>query len=45
MSLDEETPCPKREDGVHCVHWWDGAACCGCGAPASEEAALPMEDG
>jgi 8-oxo-dGTP diphosphatase len=24
--------CPKREDGIHCVHWWDGdAPCCGCG--------------
>lgn len=20
----EETPCLKREDGTHCVHWWDG---------------------
>jgi len=20
----EETPCPERKDGVHCVHWWDG---------------------
>jgi len=20
----EETTCPKREDGSHCVHWWDG---------------------
>jgi hypothetical protein len=21
---DEETPCAKREDGSHCVYWWDG---------------------
>lgn len=20
----EETPCPKREDDIHCEHWWDG---------------------
>lgn len=20
----EETPCPKRDDRTHCVHWWDG---------------------
>lgn len=26
-----ETPCPKREDEIHCVHWYDGEACCGCG--------------
>lgn len=19
-----ETPCPKRKDGIHCEHWWDG---------------------
>jgi len=19
-----ETPCPKREDKIHCEHWWDG---------------------
>jgi len=23
-SAPEETPCPKREYGTHCVHWWDG---------------------
>jgi len=22
----EETPCPEREDGTHCEHWWDGEA-------------------
>ena len=21
---EEETPCLAREDGVHCVHWYDG---------------------
>lgn len=20
---NEETPCPKRHDRIHCVHWWD----------------------
>ena len=20
----EETPCLKREDHTHCVHWWEG---------------------
>ena len=20
----DETPCPAREDGTHCNHWWDG---------------------
>ena len=20
----EESICPKMDDGVHCVHWWDG---------------------
>lgn len=28
---DEETPCPKREDEIHCVHWWEGEPCCDCG--------------
>jgi len=23
-SKKEETPCLKREDETHCVHWWDG---------------------
>ncbi len=28
----EETPCLKREDKTHCVHWYDGdRACCACG--------------
>ena len=32
---DEETPCPKRDDKQHCNCWYDGEACCACGAPAS----------
>lgn len=20
----QETPCPKRKDKTHCVHWWEG---------------------
>ena len=27
----EETPCPKREDKMHCVCWYDGKECCACG--------------
>lgn len=24
--------CPKRDDGTHCEHWWDGdKPCCNCG--------------
>lgn len=22
---EDESPCPKREDGIHCEHWWDGS--------------------
>ena len=22
--------CPKREDTIHCVHWWDCEPCCSC---------------
>lgn len=30
--------CPVREDGTHCVHWWDGEApCCNCGNNESLE--------
>jgi len=32
---DWETPCPKREDKRHCNCWYDGEACCACGAPAT----------
>ena len=28
-----ETPCPKREDKVHCDCWYDGEMCCACGDP------------
>lgn len=28
---DEETPCLKREDGLHCVCWYDSEPCCSCG--------------
>jgi hypothetical protein len=21
---DEETPCPRRKDEIHCNHYWDG---------------------
>lgn len=31
---DDETPCPKRDDGVHCECWYEGEACCSCGAAA-----------
>lgn len=28
----EESACPKREDRLHCVHWYDDAEpCCACG--------------
>ena len=37
-STDAETPCPKREDRIHCNCWWDGDACCACGALAMSEA-------
>ena len=35
----EETPCPKRDDKQHCNCWYDGAACCACGAPPTEKGA------
>lgn len=26
--------CMKRDDGTHCVHWWEGdEPCCSCGMP------------
>jgi len=31
----EETPCPAREDGIHCEHWWDGEADIGMGSDAT----------
>lgn len=36
---DWETPCLKREDGIHCTCWYDGEKCCACGDPA-----LPEDD-
>lgn len=34
MSLGQGD-CPAREDGTHCVHWWEGApeVCCACAHP------------
>ena len=34
---DWETPCPKRDDKIHCPCWYDGEACCDCGAPGLSE--------
>lgn len=34
----EDGYCASREDGQHCVHWWDGETCCSCGAAAMTEA-------
>ena len=34
---DWETRCPDRDDKLHCACWYDGDACCGCGAPAMTE--------
>jgi len=31
-----ETPCPAREDQMHCNCWYDGGDCCACGDPAIE---------
>jgi hypothetical protein len=34
-----ETPCPSREDGKHCEHWYDDTGpCCGCGDPPTSGA-------
>lgn len=34
--------CPKRDDGTHCVHWWDGEEpCCACGDNSDEGDAGP----
>lgn len=37
MDPNWETPCPKREDKTHCTCWYDGGACCSCGAPAETD--------
>jgi hypothetical protein len=32
---EEEMPCAGREDGTHCVHWWDGdGTVCDHGSPS-----------
>ena len=31
--MSEEGKCSKREEGIHCVCWDDGDACCACGDP------------
>ena len=31
-----ETPCPNREDRMHCDCWYDGKACCSCGDPGEQ---------
>ena len=37
-SGEEETACAEREDGVHCVHWWDGDGSeCKHGSPACSD--------
>lgn len=28
----EHGECAERADGTHCECWWDGGACCLCGA-------------
>ena len=33
---DWETPCPNREDGIHCNCWYDGGRCCACGDDTKE---------
>ena len=33
---DWETPCPEREDGIHCNCWYDGQPCCSCGDDEGE---------
>jgi len=29
-AFEEETPCLKRDDGIHCNCWYDGKKCCAC---------------
>lgn len=36
VETEWETPCPKRDDKQHCNCWYDGEACCACGAAAVE---------
>ena len=37
---DWETECPKRDDKQHCNCWYDGKACCACGASGLSEAEM-----
>ena len=41
---DWETPCPKREDRKHCVHWYDGEPCCDCEPEAARRARRTPEE-
>lgn len=34
--------CEAREDGIHCVHWWDAEPCCACGHTGPEEEGKPL---
>ena len=34
---DWETPCPVRDDKIHCTCWYDGFVCCGCGNNGPQE--------
>ena len=34
LIIDPELFCAKRDDYMHCDHWFDGEACCACGTPA-----------
>lgn len=39
VSDENETPCEKSPDGLHCVHWYDDEGpCCYCGYDASSSA-------
>lgn len=38
MTAPEEFFCTKRHDHEHCDCWFDGKACCACGAPAMTDA-------
>lgn len=36
IEKDQETPCPKRDDKIHCNCWYDGKPCCACGYDGGE---------
>lgn len=44
MIVHDETPCPGREDGIHCEHWYDGDRCCGCGDVALTDEEMRWSD-